>query len=531
MPPYTLHRTIIMRATRLSSSLAVALTITTALGSTAQAQASSVTLDSYRRARDVLLRGIEAMGGLDSLRALQDVTVQLNGARHLRGQSLRADPPYDTPASTGSLVYDARNGRLRWEERGEFSAGFPFHNVVVTDGRQRFAADMRARAVTSGGNAALSAHLFFLERLPHYILLDQLDRVASLRWIGETTADGVRYNVISGAGPTAPGGAPFVRNFFFDARTGLLVKLENVAADPFAGDAIQEVTFVEYRRVGPVMVPGRRTQRIAGEITFDHRYTDVRVNTRPGDSVFARPAGLTERPQAPNAPRPEAFTRVADGIHLLENAAPGYNMLVVELNDHLVVVDAPNNSTVTERAIASIKRNIPGKPIRYVVPTHHHGDHAGGMRGFVAEGATIVTTPGNAALFRRMAAANARTLNPDALSRTPRPAVIETFTGRRVFTDGTRTLEVRDIGPGPHAQEILVAYVPGAGIVFQGDLLNAGGDGTSLVAGNSSTEHFAQWLDRSGLDVRTILGVHSPARSRDELRQAVEMMRASQAGQ
>jgi glyoxylase-like metal-dependent hydrolase (beta-lactamase superfamily II) len=276
------------------------------------------------------------------------------------------------------------------------------------------------------------------------------------------------------------------------------------------------------------MVPGRRTQRLAGEVTFDHRYSDIRVNTRPGDSIFARPAGLTERPQPPNTPRPEAFVQVAPGIHLLENAAPGYNILVAEMSDHLVVVDAPNNSTVTERAIATIKRNIPGKPIRYVVPTHHHGDHAGGLRGFIAEGATIVTTPGNAVLFRRMAANNQRTLNADALSRAPRAAAIETFAGRRVFTDGTRTLELRDIGPSPHAQELLIAYVPGAGIVFQGDLLNAGGDGSSLVAGNQATEHFAQWLDRSGLDVRTILGVHSPARNREELRRAVEMMRAGQ---
>jgi glyoxylase-like metal-dependent hydrolase (beta-lactamase superfamily II) len=513
-----------MRAIRLLAPFATAAALATPVSA---AQAQNTTLDSYRRARDVLMRGIEAMGGLDSLRALKDITVQLNGARHLRGQSLRADPPYDAPASTGSLVYDAANGRLRWEETGEFSAGFPFHNLTVTDGRQRFAADMRQRAVTPGGNAALSAHQFFLERLPHYILLDQLERLPTLRWVGETTVDGVRYSVISGAG--APGQGPaLVRNFFFDTRTGLLSKLESVVPDPFTGDAISEVLFADYHRIGPIMVPGRRTQRLAGEVTFDHRYSDIRVNTRPGDSVFARPAGLTERPQPPNTPRPEAFTQVAPGFHLLENAAPGYNMLVAELSDHLIVVDAPNNSTVTERAIATIKRNIPGKPIRYVVPTHHHGDHAGGMRGFIAEGATIVTTPGNAALFRRMAASNQRTLNADALSRAPRSPVIETFAGRRVFTDGTRTLEVRDIGPSPHAQELLIAYVPSAGIVFQGDLLNAGGDGTSLVAGNQATEHFAQWLDQSRLDVRTILGVHSPARNREELRRAVEMMRAGQ---
>jgi glyoxylase-like metal-dependent hydrolase (beta-lactamase superfamily II) len=333
--------------------------------------------------------------------------------------------------------------------------------------------------------------------------------------------------VISAAAPTGPGGPPLVRNLFFDARTGLLARLESVTPDSFAGDAIQEVVFADYRRFGPVMIPGRRTQRVAGEVIVDHRYGDVRVNSRPGDSVFAPPGGLKELAQTPGPPQTERFSAVAPGVHLLENAAPGYNMLVAEIGDHLVVVDAPNNSTVTERAIATIKRNLPGKAIRYVVPTHHHSDHAGGMRAFIAEGATIVTTPGNAALFRRMAAVTSHTLRQDALSRAPRAPNIETFTGRRVFTDGTRSLELRDIGPGPHAQELLVAYVPSAGVVFQGDLLNAGNDG-SLQPGNEATAHFAQWLDRSGLDVRTILGVHSPARSREELRRAVEMMPASQ---
>ncbi|MFN2565808.1 MAG: MBL fold metallo-hydrolase [Gemmatimonadaceae bacterium] len=516
-----------MTTTRLTSALA-ALTLSVALGHSASAQASgSLTLDSYRRARDALMRGIEAMGGLDSIRALQDVTVEMRGASHLRGQSLRADPPYDAPAYAGTVVFDARNGRLRLEEQGAFSAGFPFHRLIVTDGRQRFVGDLRQRTVTAGGNAALSAHQFILERLPHHVLVDQLDRLASLRWLGETTVGGVRYHVIAGTAPAGPGGAPPVRSFYFDAGTGRLAKFETVLPDAVAGDAVLEVAFSDYRKVGPLMVASRRTQRFAGEVTQDYRYADVRVNTRPADSLFARPAGLTESPQTANTPQPERFSQVAPGVHVLENVAPGYNMLVAEFGDHLVVVDAPNNSTVTERAIATIKRNIPGKPIRYVVPTHHHSDHAGGIRAFVAEGSTIVTTPGNAAFFRRVAAANPHTLRPDALSRSPRAPVIETFTGRRAFTDGTRTLELRDIGPSPHAQELVIAYVPGAGIVFQGDLLNAASDGT-LQAGNEGTPHFEQWLDRSGLEVKTILGVHSPAWTRAELRRAVEMMRAGQ---
>ena len=48
--------------------------------------------------------------------------------------------------------------------------------------------------------------------------------------------------------------------------------------------------------------------------------------------------------------------------------------------------------------------------------------------------------------------------------------MIETFTGKRVFDDGARTLEVRDIGPNPHVAEAVIAYLPKQKAVFVADL-------------------------------------------------------------
>ena len=112
--------------------------------------------------------------------------------------------------------------------------------------------------------------------------------------------------------------------------------------------------------------------------------------------------------------------------------------------------------------LAKIAETAPGKPVRYLVPTHYHSDHTGGLRAYIAKGVTIVTTPGNRGFVERLAKAT-KTIRPDLLSREPRAPVIETFTGKRVFDDGTRTLELLDIGPSPHVTESVIAYLPKQG--------------------------------------------------------------------
>ena len=172
-----------------------------------------------------------------------------------------------------------------------------------------------------------------------------------------------------------------------------------------------------------------------------------------------------------------------------------------------------------------------GKPIRYVIPTHHHDDHAGGVGRYAASGATIVTTAGNRELLSRMAAVRPR-VGSGASPSPATPARIEVVAGRRVFSDGARTVEIHETGPGPHAEEMLVAWIPAEGILFQGDLIDVGSNGAVLPGtNNETTMHFARWVRDRGWTVKVFAGAHgflsSPADFAQLLRQPVGPTAAS----
>jgi glyoxylase-like metal-dependent hydrolase (beta-lactamase superfamily II) len=171
---------------------------------------------------------------------------------------------------------------------------------------------------------------------------------------------------------------------------------------------------------------------------------------------------------------------------------------------------------------------FPGKPVKYVVVTHFHDDHSGGMRSYVAEGASIVTTSSNRKYFESMAANRFTVASDDQTLARKQPSFEFVENGKRVFTDGKQTIEVLDIGPSPHAREMLIVYLPKEKIVFQGDLVNLPNSGKWMPSTvNESTIHFLESLGRLGLDVKQIAAVHGPSTTIEALREAVEKKRAA----
>ena len=204
-----------------------------------------------------------------------------------------------------------------------------------------------------------------------------------------------------------------------------------------------------------------------------------------------------------------AVSKIAEDVYILEGLTGGtHNVLFVAFNDHVLVVEAPeqilyNSNSV--QALARIKETVPGKPIKYLVLTHHHSDHAGGFREYVAEGATIVTTAETKSFLEKAAAAESSLAAPVIpTTSSGHKLTVETVENKkRVFQDDKHVVELYDIGPNPHANQMLVVYLPKEKILFQADMLNAAANGTIPIA-QDPTISFSEKLQQLGLNVENL---------------------------
>jgi glyoxylase-like metal-dependent hydrolase (beta-lactamase superfamily II) len=471
---------------------------------------------SHARARKTLEAGIAALGGLEAIRETQDVSAKISGFSYARNQSLGVNPPYDKMTRDENLYIDLRNRRYIIETRDPLPGGFVFGGKQVITGNQGFFVNPRDKTI-GPLNLTNFNNIGLVRRLPHLFLIAAYETSPStLRSLGQETFNGRPHNIIAFAS-----GNGIQWTLFFDARSNLLSKYEQMVSDNLKGDAVQETIFPAYRAVGKIKVPTKRVTKRAGDLIEEVDYNEVQFNVKPAESAFAKPEGFDELPAPTPAPIKE--TKLADGVYLFESGA---NSLVVEFSDHVMVIEPYAGGRGAKPTINKAREMFPGKPVKYVVITHHHDDHSGGVRSYVAEGITIVTTPANQNYFETMSASDF-SINRDDQTQNKRKPLFEFVQNRkRVFTDGKQTVEVIDIGPSPHASEMLIAYLPKEKLVFQGDLVNLPNTGKYMpTTVNASTVHFFDSVKRFGLNVDRIAAVHGPTTSLDDLRKAIEKAR------
>ena len=280
----------------------------------------------------------------------------------------------------------------------------------------------------------------------------------------------------------------------------LVERIATVVANPLLGDMSVETIFSNYRDYSGVKVPTHIVQRQGGHPTLDVTIADVRPN--------AGTVGLAGTGGRGPAPAPSVKTdleKIAEGVWFLTGGAP--MSVLVEFSDHVVIIEAPQDDARTEATIAAVKRAMPTKPIRYVVNTHHHFDHSGGLRGYVAEGIPILTHEKNKPYFERIFR-SPFTLEPDRLARSPRPPVIETVGARRVLRDDSMTMELYLLQGNLHAETLLVAYLPKQKLLVQADAFHPRPGAAPLASPPPFTVNLVQNIRRLKLDVERVVHVH-----------------------
>jgi len=167
----------------------------------------------------------------------------------------------------------------------------------------------------------------------------------------------------------------------------------------------------------------------------------------------------------PAAPQTAASEKLAEGVFRITG---GYVSLAVEFKDHVVVLEGGQNEARGLAIIAETKRLFPTKRIKYVVLTHPHFDHAGGLPPFVAEGVTLLVDD-NSKFFVEASLSQARTLVGDTLGKTKKKPKVEGVIDKMVLQDETRTLELHAVKDLDHSDAMLIAYLPREKILFTAD--------------------------------------------------------------
>jgi glyoxylase-like metal-dependent hydrolase (beta-lactamase superfamily II) len=205
-------------------------------------------------------------------------------------------------------------------------------------------------------------------------------------------------------------------------------------------------------------------------------------------------------------PAPIQSRLLAPGIWLL----PGpYNSMAVEFKNYAVVLEAPLDEDRGFALINETRRLIPGKPIRYVVNTHHHFDHSGGLRAFGAEDSIVITHESNFNYYEGVVFdLRPRTLEPDPLSLAPRQVHYVLVNESYTLTDGDQTMTVYHMDALEHAADMLVAWFPKAKILFQADMFDPPPAGQPAPPPSANALNLLYNLQRLRLEPETIVSVH-----------------------
>jgi len=348
--------------------------------------------------------------------------------------------------------------------------------------------------------------------LPLGFLKMALEKNATVK---SDTVQGKRYTVLTfPMEHRAPSGGFHTTVSGWINEQGYVEKVSTIVDNIVLGDIVWDAVYTDWKDFGGVKVPTRVVQHQGDPIFFDLTISDVKVNV-PVD--LTPPAGTGE---ATGGGGGEAGAATVTSEDLGDGAwrvLGGLAGVVVSFKDHLVVIEGPQNDMRADQIISEAKRLVPNKPIRYVINTHAHFDHAGGLRAFVAEGATILTHEGNKSYYEKIFA-NAHTLVPDKLSKmSPQPAIKVEYVGdKKVLTDGSQTLELYRLLGSTHNAFMLMAYLPKQKILVEADEFNV--PAVPLQAPpariNSYETNLLVLIEQLKLNVERIVPVHQPADNR-----------------
>ena len=415
-----------------------------------------------------------AMGGIDLVMGVATGTMEGSGRNYALGQNVTPDGPLPERAVESYVgQIDTVNHRLRTEIASANFLGAIGTAVQGLDGGVAYNVGGNGNVQRLGGLAEQGRRAEYYHH-PVTLLQAALSEDASMaamvsnprEEMGETvvditTSDGVQLSL------------------HVDPNTGLPSKITSMSSNSNLGDVTLTSAFSDWADAGGgLMLPGTISRMVddfpAQDLTVSYVINaEVGDLSAPAEAVSAEPAG----PPVANV----TVEELADGVWYL--AGQSHHSIVVQFPEFGVLVESPQNDTRGRAVIDQARELLGDTPLQYLVNTHHHFDHSGGLRAAVAEGLTVVTHENNADLYEALVA-RPHTIEPDHLAQNPQPLTLETVSGDDVYeiSGGDRTLQVFRVTGDPHNAAMLAVYLPEERILIEADDYTPGRGGPSAAA-------------------------------------------------
>ena len=439
----------------------------------------------------IINRAIGAIGGDSSIAAAKHIRLVSIGNGNPRMVFQSRFPDKDIFFhNQQTLILDAEKQEFAFREEYEQPNETPGLWLTVVRKDKGAAINIKSqRSYPMSAEAATAAFQNYIWRIPQ-LALDMLrNQISYLRyhviqWLGHK-----RYSILTFQ--QMPGN---VVKIYFESNTGLLAGY-SYPVENLNGTVDLSYFFKAYRKAGRLnLFPSGYTLSFGNKIylnlnTYDVRPSDISNDPwlKSLDKDFRAGSGI--RAQVTRA------EQIAPHAWIVRNIG-GYNVMISEIEKGLIVFDAPASYVLGfspmsmhkpvnlgDTLMDEIRKDFPGKKILYVVPTHHHRDHFGGIQALANSGATIVTTPGNISLAH-IVAGNVK---------------IKSIHDSLVLGSGDSKVIIYAIKGDSHAQEILFAFIPSSEIVFEADL-------SDYIL---SAKHFLQFVDARNLKIKKIYGSHN----------------------
>jgi glyoxylase-like metal-dependent hydrolase (beta-lactamase superfamily II) len=476
---------------------------------------------------DLVKQAVAAEGGAGALRALKSLAIKGDAKFWEPGQSYAAGgEPRFLGDATFAIAWDLAKGvsRTDWDRDQKYPDP-PIHLKYTELLFSAFGVVSDEKGSQPMSRIRIAALLRELKRASPRLLLDAMDDpahvvAAELQRLGQQSLPAVSFTDT---------GTMFT--ILFDSQTHLPAAIRTRDDDNINGDSSYDLVLGDWKAVGGAKLALSLSYQINGVEVAKLNYRDVAANPAIPDDAFAisdavRNAAAAFPPATGNVPyqwvlRRLFLTRLLDsdnviypnggGLKLVE-LAPNVqhveggtaNNLIVAMKDYLVIFDAPYGELQSRWTIDAAKTRYPGKPIKYLVLTHHHMDHTGGMRTFVAEGATIIVPAPDKGYFEKDIAAP-RTLVPDDLQRKPASAAIVEVKDNDLMSikDDTDEIRLYNIS-NPHVQGMIIGHVVRGNVVYVTDLISPRGP----VERSPATVSVGDVLRKVGITGAVIAGGH-----------------------